>query len=320
MTKEVELIAQDVSAREAEEVSTAMRHLLRFVGGKDLPLEKVTTDLLEGYQRMRLKKASLNTYRREICYFIRMLERNGFTVKKPKPKRGKETPNRAFTQEELEAFFGHCGFRLWVLFMTMLVTGARPAELIPSNRSKHTPLLKSELFDDLNIKVRNAKIKPLMEKNTFRMAAIPPTLMEDLRYVASLSDVPYVFPERGNSLAASFNGVIERAGIAKIDELRRKVTAHSFRHTFCENLAARVGNNPFVVMGAMGHSNITSTQIYCHGATQLIDLEALFATRPPREQEKATPRPWGSVNGRKKKAVGKGDGENGKSGEASEAA
>lgn len=279
IVKEVDIITKDVSEREGARVDEGLGRFFAFVG-KDIALEKINTGLLEQYQRERLQKASLSTYKKESCYIARMLRRNGFHVEKPKPKRGSVTKHRPFTQEELKAFFSNCVYAHWVLFMTMLVTGARTAELIPSPRSQHKPLLKSELNVQAGrMTIRNAKLKP-NEPDRFRVASIPVWLMEELKSIAAKTPGAFVFPTRKRGLAYFFDEILKRAGIAKADPLGRKLTAHSLRHTFCNSLAASVGNNPFAVMGQMGHSNISTTQIYCHGATEVIDLQALIETRP----------------------------------------
>ncbi|MEN6626646.1 MAG: site-specific integrase [Candidatus Sumerlaeia bacterium] len=59
------------------------------------------------------------------------------------------------------------------------------------------------------------------------------------------------------------NRIIKRAGIAKINALGKKLTAHSFRHTFATRMAEQIGNNPFILKELMGHSKITTTEIYC---------------------------------------------------------
>lgn len=247
----------------------------------------------------------MSTYKKEVCYITRLLKRNGFYVEKPKPKRGRVAKHRPFTQDELERFFRHCIYSHWVLFMTILVTGARPAELIPSSRSSHKALLKSELnLTTRRMTVRNAKIKPQDEPDRFRVASVPAFLLEDLKKLSKQTLGPYVFPERQHGLAYVFDEILERAGIEKIDPLGRKLTAHSLRHTFCNSLAASAGNNPFAVMGQMGHSNLTTTQIYCHGATEVIDLEALIATRPTAIQKKFPHTPQRDVSGGMGKTYG----------------
>ena len=82
------------------------------------------------------------------------------------------------------------------------------------------------------------------------------------------------------NLARHFDRIIASAGVDKKDELGRKLTAHSFRHTFATIMAESVGHNPFVVKQILGHSQITTTDRYCHptAKVQVIDLAELLGS------------------------------------------
>lgn len=319
MLREGNLVTQDVGKEEAERVAIALKNFYAFVGAKDIPLIKINTDLLERYQRQRLQEVSLATYNMEVTYICRMLRRNRIIVEKPKPKKGTKTPNRPFTQEELKAFFSSCIYEHWVLFMTMLVTGARPAELIPSPRSNHKPLLKTEVdFQTGKTILRNAKLK-INEPDRFRVLTIPEWLLEDLKAVADETQGPYLFNLRTHGIAPLFRRILERAGLDRLDTLGRKLTAHSLRHTFCDSLAASAGNNPFAVMKSMGHANLATTQKYCHGANEIISLEPILKSKPSKIRKACyTPEECVRRNQRlmtAKAAMGKDCGERGENGE-----
>ncbi|NQU45174.1 site-specific integrase [bacterium] len=84
---------------------------------------------------------------------------------------------------------------------------------------------------------------------------------------------PHVFPEVKN-LFRHFDRLLKVARISKIDSLGRKLTAHSFRHTFATLMAESVGHNPFVLKQLLGHSQISTTHRYCHpkAAAPVIDI------------------------------------------------
>ncbi len=65
------------------------------------------------------------------------------------------------------------------------------------------------------------------------------------------------------SLHNLFDRILKRAKIPKKDALGRKLTAHSFRHTFATRMAQQVGQNAFILKELMGHSKISTTEIYC---------------------------------------------------------
>ncbi len=96
--------------------------------------------------------------------------------------------------------------------------------------------------------------------------------------VADQTEGKYVFPQN-QSLAQLFNRILERAGIAKQDNLGRKLVAHSFRHTYATMMSEVVGGNPFILKQALGHSQISTTDRYCHPhvPAEVIDISPFCA-------------------------------------------
>lgn len=274
---EVALLETDVSKGQAERTEIVLWNFQKWAG--DLPLDRIDNKLLEDYQRYRLhqQKAAKATVEKELWSIARMLRRNGSSVVKPKPKPGKATEQRAFSAEELKKFFASCPAELKSLFLLMLCTGARPAELIPSEKSTHIPILKRELDLEKNtVTIRSAKLMP-GSKPTLRKIRIQPELIRMVEETAKSHSLKTVFKPIP-ALARVFNRIIEDAEIEKYDELGKKVTAHSFRHTFATLMAESVGHNPFIVKQILGHSNITTTDRYCHPTTEakVIDLAELL--------------------------------------------
>ena len=91
-----------------------------------------------------------------------------------------------------------------------------------------------------------------------------------------LIEGPHVFPLNG-SLSQLFDRILIRAGIPKLDELGRKLTAHSFRHTFATHQAMSVSFNPFLLKDILGHCQISTTDRYCHARAEaaVIDVTEL---------------------------------------------
>jgi integrase len=274
---EVARLETDVSKSAAERADYCFQSFQEWLG-KDIPLNRIDTDLIEQFQRHRLKEVSLSTVTREIDNIVRLLKENGFIVIKPKRKPGKATDQRPLTDDELVKFFSHCNEDQKLLFQFLLSTGARPAEAIPSERSGHTALLKSELLTEENaVIIRSAKVKP-GERGRIRKVIIPESLMVSLVEFAKNTPGPHVFLPNV-SLCKLFDRICNRAGIAKVDDLGRKITAHSFRHTFGTKMAQATGGDQFILKATMGHSRITTTERYCHIAatTTVIDISDLEA-------------------------------------------
>ncbi len=258
--KEVERIELDVSKSEAERVSCALRNFFKWSG--DIDLGKLDDKMLKEYLRHRLPKASRSTLHKELCAVGRMMKENGLMVNKPQLKGGKRTKHRPFTEDEVKMFFSNCEEGHRVLFLMMLLTGARPAELMPSPRSRHIALLKQDVDQEKGIvRLRTAKLRVGQDEKV-RNIRVPEKFMEDL--VSHAGAIPGAFVFLPNqSLHNLFDRIIKRAGILKKDPLGRKVTAHSFRHTYATLMAERIGNNPFILKELMGHSKISTTEIYC---------------------------------------------------------
>lgn len=300
---EVDRIEVDVSARQACRNHVCLKNFLTWLG-RDIELARIDTELLERYQRDRLRKAAVATVNQELYAICAMLRQNKFRVDKPRYKPGKKTEQRDFTEEELQKFFAACEAEEHrTLFAFLLATGARPAEIIPSVRSAHVALLKKELDPAAaTVIIRSAKIKPGQKKTT-RLIQIPKELME--RVVAQAAQVKgsHVF-HVNQSLAKLFDRICVRAGIAteeiverrdrmgnvtrkvvirKTDELGRKVTAHSFRHTYASMMARRVSYNPHVLKSIMGHHQLSTLDRYVHArSTAEVVKVAEFLTPRPR--------------------------------------
>jgi integrase len=169
----------------------------------------------------------------------------------------------SFAVDEIARFFKACPPRLKPLYALMLVTGARLAELVPSQASRHVALLKSEV--DLEAKtvcIRCAKNRLGTEPKT-RVLPLPDELIEPLRKQMESVEGDHVFKRTAN-MRRDFEIILKEAGIAKTDPLGRKVTAHSFRHTYATSMAQAIGNNPFVLKEIMGHRQLSTTDRYCH--------------------------------------------------------
>jgi integrase len=176
-------------------------------------------------------------------------------------------------EEELKRFFGACDENQKTLFSFLPATGARPAEVIPSVRSSHVAVLKKEIDPDAcTVTIRSAKMKP-SQRPTTRVITIPRDLMERVMAQIRQTSGPHVF-EVNQSLAKLFDRILVRAKIDKKDELGRKLTAHSFRHTYASIMARRVAYNPHVLKEILGHHQLSTTDRYVHGRStaEVVDV------------------------------------------------
>ena len=270
IVREVSRIEVDASPREGKRVAVALRNFVSWIG--ETTLDRIDGKTLEAYQRKRLQEVARSTVEKEIIYIARLLRENGFAIRRPKRKPGRVTRNRAFTEEEISRFFKACPAKHRTLFLLLLVTGARPAEVVPSSCSTHVALLKTEIDSQrCVVTIRTAK-QGRGQFGPKRVVPIPEPLIGPLLQTARSTPGQHVFP-RMSSLAKSFDAVLKAVGIKKVDPLGQKVTAHSFRHTYATMMAEAVGNNPFVLKQILGRTQITTTQQYCHNTAPAVVID-----------------------------------------------
>ena len=271
IVREVSRLETDVSAREAERARQCLTNFAKWAGAQTL-IETIADEHLADYQRHRVMTVSARTARLELMYVHRLLRLNGHPRQCPRPIPGRRTPNRAFTKEELGKFFKACPERWQTLFLTLLSTGARPAELVPSPQSSHIALLREEVNPETaSIIIRSAKRHPGSPARSCEI-----TVSTDLaRRILEEAPVPgrYAFAAPGIGLNHVFEKILKKAGIPKHNVLNQKLTSHSFRHTHATLLRA-AGVPLEIVQQQLGHSSITTTQIYNHhqGTAPVIDI------------------------------------------------
>jgi len=273
---EVERIEADVNPRRAERVR---QYLLNFEAwvGRDVALESLAPDTLTQYQRFRITSAARSTVQAEIRAIMRMLRGKPHNVEKPPSTgQGKTTPNRAFTVDELKRIFRVVTGWMRDLCLILLTTGARPAEIVPSLRSEHIALLKTEVdYAAGTITIRTAKQRA-GERGEPRVVQVPPATLDACKRQSQDTLGVHVFTAGSRNLAREFRAMLRHAGVSRIDALERKATLHSFRHTYATLAAQIVGMNPHVLQAALGHKTSAMTAKYCHPTAPAIVLDLGF--------------------------------------------
>lgn len=273
---EVERLETDASPSQANRVEYALWNFEKWAG--DLPLDRVTTELLEKYQRHRLTTKAKGTVDKELCYVVRMLDKAaGITIKKPASKPGKSTEVREFSRAELSKFFKHCPDSMRPVFLMLLASGARPAEIIPSERSGHVALLKSEIdFNARIVTIRSAKQRRGC-RGLVRKIEVQPGLLRLVKRCMAQHTLKTAF-QPVIALSRKFDEILAASSLEKLDALGRKLTAHSFRHTWATFMVETCGANPFIIKQLLGHTQISTTDRYCHPkpSAQVIELAGLI--------------------------------------------
>jgi integrase len=263
IVQEVNRLEQDVSTLQARRAHSSFLALRDWLG-RNIRLSEITTALLLEFQRHRLKVAARDTVKKDMGLIMRLLRQNGHRIDRPPaPVTGQFHPNRAFTDEELEKLAPHIPDGYRTLYATLLATGARVAELVPSSKSSHVPLLKNEVdLEQGFVTIRTSKCRP-GSRSEIRHVPVSEELLALLKEQMEQTPGPHVFP-RSTLLWRPFLKALKRAGIPQMNELGEKLSLHSFRHTFGTKAAQFVGGNQFLVQKMLGHKQITTTARYCH--------------------------------------------------------
>ncbi len=231
-------------------------------------------DIEEFIYEQRLNGFSSNTIIRRIAtlrnFFKFMLQR-GYIDHDPtamiqKIKKTKPLP-KFLTENEIERLFASIdrntknGFRDYVMLSLMLMTGIRVSELLNLRVS--------------DIDFKNSYITIRMGKG--RKDRIVP-LNDDVKKLLE-SYIKETKPHNG--LFDNDNSPKSRRGVlyvvqkyCKKANIEKKVTPHTFRHTFA-TLLLKKGENIRLVQSLLGHSNISTTAIYLH----IVDKEKTKAVQ-----------------------------------------
>jgi len=245
-------------------------------------IDKASFNAWRTVEACKLSPHTLNEYLGAVSGLLKWMIRNDYMTVNPlegvgcisKKKWEKDSP-RALSQAEMSALLSVCGLRRTV-YMTAVLTGIRFGEL--------KQLRVSDLV--LDSETPGIKVRSTISKNgKERWLPVCGELLELLREIKasrSAGQNVFVMP-KWKTLQLD----LKRAGIPQRDEEGRKVSFHSFRHTFCTaHLAA--GTAPRVVQALMGHSDIKLTTGNYTDTAQL-PLAASVNQLPSYEAEKASP-------------------------------
>ncbi|MBN9315078.1 MAG: site-specific tyrosine recombinase XerD [Devosia sp.] len=161
--------------------------------------------------------------------------------------------------------------RLYVLLELLYATGMRVSELVELKRAA---VMRDAAFLTVRGKGGKERIVPLTDRARDAVTA----------YMARLEPGVWLFPAGGESghlsrqvFARELKGIAARAGIAAA-----RVSPHVLRHAFASHLLSG-GADLRVVQTLLGHSDISTTQIYTHVLDER--LRSLVESRHPLAEE-----------------------------------
>lgn len=157
--------------------------------------------------------------------------------------------------------------RLYCLLEMLYATGLRVSELVSLKRAG---VMRDSSFISVVGKGQKERVVPMNDKARDAVRA----------WAATLEPGPWLFPAKGESghlarqvFARDLKGLAGRAGISAA-----RVAPHVLRHAFASHLLAG-GADLRVVQMLLGHSDISTTQIYTHVLDE--KLRTLVETHHP---------------------------------------
>jgi integrase/recombinase XerD len=249
--------------------------LARWLGERKVPMDKTTRADLQDFIAWRVREGArprstarqLSSFRRFFRYLVR---ENGIredpTAQIAMPKIGRSLP-KSLTEEEVEALLGApvvsdpLGNRDRTMLEVLYATGLRVSELVNLRHGQ--------------ININQGVIRILGKGNRERLI---PLGEEAVRWITDFEHGPrgeillerqtdFLFPtRRGDRMTRqAFWHIIKRyarkAGISK------ELSPHTLRHAFATHLLNH-GADLRVVQMLLGHSDLSTTQIYTHVARE----------------------------------------------------
>jgi integrase/recombinase XerD len=271
-------------------VAAYQRDLLGFstwLGQFDIDLVTATRNDILRYQNERMREGRkvrsearlLSTLRRFYRYLLREEVRDSDpTAQLESPRLGKPLP-KSLTEDEVDTLLNQpddnkaLGLRDRTMLEVLYATGLRVSELVALT------------FEQVNL--RQGLVRCIGKGNKERLVPLGEIAMDWLqRYMlesrpvllnGQLSDD--MFPtRRGKAMTRqAFWYLIKR--YAKQAEIEKELSPHTLRHAFATHLLNH-GADLRVVQLLLGHSDLSTTQIYTHVAKER--LKSLHALHHPR--------------------------------------
>ena len=242
--------------------------LLKFIAGR-----------VEGGAKPRSTARQLSSFRRFFRYIMREgLRDNDPTADIEMPRIGRSLP-KTLSEDEVESLLNApntdepLGHRDRAMLELLYATGLRVSELINLTQSQ--------------VNFNQGVLRIIGKGDRERLI---PLGDESLRWLRDFIDGPrmeillerqtdYLFPtRRGDRMTRqAFWHIIKR--YAEKASIRKKMSPHSLRHAFATHLLNR-GADLRVVQLLLGHSDLSTTQIYTHVARER--LKELHSEHHPR--------------------------------------
>ncbi len=266
---------------------TDLRDFFRFLKNKDL--QSVVSQDIQDYVVTQKHLAAASVARRLSCLrqFYKFLMSEGEITENPislieAPRYRRKLPS-VLSEKDVERLLegtkvwgGAEGIRLSALLEILYASGFRVSELVSLPHATAIEVLKND--------------KPFLiirgKGNKDRMVPLTPAALDALRkylkvrsdFLTKGKDSPWLFPSSGGQgyLTRQRFGQLLKELALKVGLNPNHLSPHTVRHAFATHLL-RHGADLIVVQKLLGHSDISTTQIYTHVAQdELTELVEAF--------------------------------------------
>jgi site-specific recombinase XerD len=275
-------IEKNQSEKTIENYNHYLKRFEDWVG--DVPPNKITLPLVQKYRlhlnrlendknkNEKLSAKTQNYHMIALRAFLKYLAKNDVKSLAPEKITLSKIPERTvefLTEDEIKRLFqaversGPKGLRDYALLETLFSTGLRVSELTSLNRSQ-VDLERGEFM--IRGKGKKPRIVFLSEKAISCIKQYLATRKDNLEplfvsHSPSMKNAGILDEDRVRLSERSVQNIVKK--YALLAGIIKKVTPHTLRHSFATGLLTN-GADIRSVQEMLGHSSITTTQIYTH--------------------------------------------------------
>jgi integrase/recombinase XerD len=280
-------VEKGLAANTIEAYRRDLGEFLEHLARASLSMEKITRDdlrrFLEGLYQRGLSGRSVARHLAAVRHFYAYLMKDGRVNANPareldSPRLGETLP-KYLSNDEVESLLAQpdgttpLSLRDRAMLELLYATGMRVSELIRVCWADFEPNLGV-----IRCRGKGGKER-LIPVGKSALAAVEAYLRDGRSKLIRVPDMPYLFlNRRGQSLSrVGFWKVLRR--YARAAGIRAPLSPHTLRHSFATHLLER-GADLRSIQIMLGHSNISTTQVYTHVLTER--LRQVYQAHHPR--------------------------------------
>ena len=229
----------------------------KFLEFVNKPASSITVNDIKAYLASldKLSTATLSLAIASLRFFYEKLLKKDIFNDIETPKKEKKLPN-VLTKHEIEQLIGGADNKKSKLIISMLyASGVRVSELV--NLTK----------DDLNFAEKVGWVRGGKGKKD-RMFIISDKISPQMKeFMDSKTGYNFIFSKDKVLTPRNIQKIVKNA--SKRAGLNKKITPHTLRHSFATHLL-EAGTDIRYIQELLGHSNLSTTQIYTHVSTEEI--------------------------------------------------